>query len=127
MAFLLVVYDRVAALARVHVDRAIAHGKAILALSGGVERSADHWLAGVSWLHAPADLQAPSGSQSERAFETEILLNRTAENHIEFELPGLKWNAGSRPLVQVQECKAFTAHQWLHLLIIAAGETNETD
>lgn len=51
---LLVVYDRVAALAKVRVDSAVAHGRAILAWSGGIERAADHWLAGVPWLHAPA-------------------------------------------------------------------------
>lgn len=55
VAALLVVYDRVAALARVHVDIAVAHGRAVLALSPiGFERGADHWLAGIRWLQAPA-------------------------------------------------------------------------
>jgi hypothetical protein len=51
---LLVVYDRVAALARVRIDSAVEHGRALLAWSGGLEKTADHWLAGVSWLQAPA-------------------------------------------------------------------------
>jgi hypothetical protein len=55
LAVLLVVYDQVAALARVHADSAIAHGRALLALTPfGIEKAADLWLAGVSWLHAPA-------------------------------------------------------------------------
>ncbi|MGB8651953.1 MAG: phosphatase PAP2 family protein [Mycobacteriales bacterium] len=52
---LLVVYDQVAGLAKVRVDAAVQHGRELLALSPfGLEKAADHWLAGVSWLHAPA-------------------------------------------------------------------------
>ena len=73
----------------------------------------------------PAELQQPAtGGKSERVFETEILLNRDVENRIEFEVPGLRWDAGSRPQVLVQECTGFTSNQWLHLLIIGAGEEN---
>jgi hypothetical protein len=55
VAFLLVVYDLVAELARVQPDVAIAHGRSLLALSPeGFERAADHWMAGVQWLWAPA-------------------------------------------------------------------------
>jgi hypothetical protein len=55
LALLLVVYDQVAALARVHGDSAIAHGRALLALTPfGIEKAGDLWLAGISWLHAPA-------------------------------------------------------------------------
>lgn len=52
---LLVVYDLVAAQARVRSDVADAHGRALLSWEhGGLERSADRWLASVRWLHAPA-------------------------------------------------------------------------
>ncbi len=55
MAFLLVVYDQVAGLAKVRAEAAFAHGRDLLAMSPwGVEKAADLWLAGVSWLHAPA-------------------------------------------------------------------------
>ncbi len=55
IALLLVVYDQVAALAKVHAETAVEHGKAMLALSPfGLEKAADLWLAGVRWLHAPA-------------------------------------------------------------------------
>lgn len=55
VALLLVVYDQVAGLARVHAESAVAHGRDLLALSPfGLEKAADLWLAGVRWLHAPA-------------------------------------------------------------------------
>jgi hypothetical protein len=55
VAVLLVVYDQVASLAKVRTGAAVAHGRDLLALSPfGLERAADHWLAGLSWLHAPA-------------------------------------------------------------------------
>lgn len=51
----MVVYDRVAALARVRADAAYAHGRDLLALTPGhLERRADHWLAGVHWLQDPS-------------------------------------------------------------------------
>jgi membrane-associated phospholipid phosphatase len=57
VAFLLVAYDVVAGLARVQPALAIEHGRSLLALSpDGFERAADHWLAGVHWLYAPAAL-----------------------------------------------------------------------
>lgn len=56
-AFLLVVYDQIAGLASSRTSSAIAHGRAILALSpAGFEKAADHWLAGVTWLRDPAAL-----------------------------------------------------------------------
>ena len=55
VALLLVVYDRVSALASTRADAAAAHGRSILALEHlGLEKSADLWLAGTSWLQAPA-------------------------------------------------------------------------
>ena len=52
---LLVVYDLVAGLVRVQDDLAYAHGRALLNLSPGrFEYIADHWLADISWLQAPA-------------------------------------------------------------------------
>ncbi len=52
---LLVVYDLVSGLAKVRADAAIAHGRDLLALSPfGLERAADHWLAGITWLQDPA-------------------------------------------------------------------------
>lgn len=54
-AFLLVIYDQVAGLAKVRAEAAFAHGRDLLALSpAGLEKSADHWLAGVHWLRDPA-------------------------------------------------------------------------
>jgi hypothetical protein len=55
VAVLLVVYDQVASLARVRAGAAVAHGRDLLALSPfGLEKAADLWLAGLSWLQAPA-------------------------------------------------------------------------
>lgn len=55
VAFLLVVYDLVAGLARVRPEEAIAHGRSLLALSpDGFEQAANRWLAGVPELWAPA-------------------------------------------------------------------------
>lgn len=55
VAFLLVIYDLVAGLARVRPEDAIAHGRSLLALSpDGFERAADHWLAGLHGLWAPS-------------------------------------------------------------------------
>lgn len=54
VASLLVVYDRVAALAKVRFDSAVQHGRDLLDFTGGFERAADHWLAGQHWLIAPA-------------------------------------------------------------------------
>jgi hypothetical protein len=52
---LLVVYDFVAGLVRVQADLAYAHGRALLNLSPGrIEYVADHWLADIPWLQAPA-------------------------------------------------------------------------
>lgn len=52
---LLFVYDLVSAQARVRAGAADAHGRELLRLEHlGLERAADHWLAGVSWLQAPA-------------------------------------------------------------------------
>jgi WD40 repeat protein len=74
----------------------------------------------------PAELLPPETGKSERAFETEILLNRTRDNHIEFALPGLKWGSENRPQVRVEECAGLKPHQWLHLLIVGVGEQDET-
>lgn len=55
VAFLLVIYDQVAGLAKVRAAAAFAHGRALLALTpGGLEKHADHWLAGIGWLRDPA-------------------------------------------------------------------------
>ena len=55
VAFLLFVYDFVAGLAKVRADQAYRHGRDLLALSPwGLEKRADHWLAGVTWLQDPA-------------------------------------------------------------------------
>jgi hypothetical protein len=55
VACLLLVYDRVASTARLRTGTAFQHGRDLLRLSPwGLERSADLWLAGVSWLRAPA-------------------------------------------------------------------------
>ena len=72
----------------------------------------------------PATLEAAGKDKPERAFETEILLNRLVDNYIEFELPSLKRNKESRPNVVVARCAEFKQDQWLHLLIIGAGEEN---
>lgn len=57
VAFLLVIYDQVASLASTRATAAFTHGRDLLALSPwDLERAADHWLAGVSWLRAPASL-----------------------------------------------------------------------
>ncbi len=57
---LLVAYDRVANMAALRVDRAVTHGQQILgaerALGLSIERGMDQWLAGTSWLRAPASL-----------------------------------------------------------------------
>jgi len=51
---LLVVYDRVAGLAKVRADEAYAHGRDLLELSpAGLEKAANLWLAGVGWLYDP--------------------------------------------------------------------------
>jgi WD40 repeat protein len=70
----------------------------------------------------PAELQPPIDGKAERTFVTDILLNRSANNRIEFELPNLKRNNESRPVVEVAKCEGFKQDQWLHLLIIGAGE-----
>ena len=70
----------------------------------------------------PGILQAAGKDKPERAFETEILLNRLEDNYIEFELPNLRRSKESRPNVVVARCAAFKQDQWLHLLIIGAGE-----
>lgn len=55
VAFLLVIYDQVAGLAKLRAEAAFAHGRDLLALSpAGLEKTADHWLAGVGWLRSPA-------------------------------------------------------------------------
>lgn len=55
IAFLLVIYDYVAGLAPNRKAAALAHGRDLLALSpDGLEKSADHWLHGVTWLIDPA-------------------------------------------------------------------------
>ncbi len=52
---LLVVYDRVAGLAKLRVAEAVAHGRALLAVEHShLERDLDSWLDRASWLHAPA-------------------------------------------------------------------------
>jgi WD40 repeat protein len=70
----------------------------------------------------PAELQPPAEGKAERTFETDVLLNRLDNNRIEFELPTLKRNNESRPVVKVAKCDGFKQDQWLHLLIIGAGE-----
>ncbi|MCW2598318.1 MAG: hypothetical protein JWM02_147 [Frankiales bacterium] len=55
VAFLLVIYDQVAGLAKVRAAVAFQHGRDLLSLSpAGLEKRADHWLAGVHWLRDPA-------------------------------------------------------------------------
>lgn len=55
VAFLLVIYDRVSGLAALRAAAAFAHGRDLLGLSPfGIEKSADAWLAGISWLRNPA-------------------------------------------------------------------------
>ena len=55
VAFLLVIYDQVAGLAKVRAGDAFAHGRDLMALSPWhLEKHADLWLAGVSWLRNPA-------------------------------------------------------------------------
>lgn len=55
VASLLFVYDYVSGLAKVQADAAYAHGRDLLALSPwGLEKAADLWLAGTSWLYDPA-------------------------------------------------------------------------
>jgi len=52
---LLVVYDRVAGLAKLRVAEAVGHGRALLAVEHShLERDLDSWLDRASWLHAPA-------------------------------------------------------------------------
>jgi diacylglycerol O-acyltransferase len=52
---LLFVYDFVSAHAKVRADAAYDHGRDLLALSpGGLEKAADLWMAGVTWLHDAA-------------------------------------------------------------------------
>lgn len=52
---LLFVYDLVAGQARVRAGAADAHGRALLGLEHlGLEKATDLWLAGTSWLQAPA-------------------------------------------------------------------------
>jgi WD40 repeat protein len=70
----------------------------------------------------PAELQAASTGKAERPFESDILLNRLEDNRIEFELPSLKRNNENRPSFVVAKCSSFKQDQWLHLLIIGAGE-----
>lgn len=50
---LLFAYDYVAGLAKVRANEAYAHGRSLLT-PGGVELSANHWMAGVHWLQDPA-------------------------------------------------------------------------
>jgi hypothetical protein len=66
----------------------------------------------------PAELQLPAGSP-ERAFETMILLNRKTDNRIELELAGSR---GIQAQVLVAQCEKVKPNQWLHLLVIGAGE-----
>lgn len=55
VACLLFVYDFVSGLAKLRAGAAYDHGRDVLALSPwGLEKAADHWLAGVGWLQAPA-------------------------------------------------------------------------
>ena len=55
VAFLLVIYDQVAGLAKVRATAAFSHGRDLLAFSPwNLEKHADHWLAGVAWLRDPA-------------------------------------------------------------------------
>lgn len=55
VVLLLVVYDWVSALASTRAVAAVAHGRSILQVERlGLERAADHWLAGIGWLQAPA-------------------------------------------------------------------------
>jgi WD40 repeat protein len=72
----------------------------------------------------PAELQQAKGN-AERTFRAEVLLNRAEDNRIEFELPTLVRNAENRLAVTVGKCAGFKPNQWLHLLIIGAGETDE--
>ena len=52
MVCLLFVYDSVAGLAKVRAEVAFEHGRDLLALSPwGLEKAANGWLAGVSWLY----------------------------------------------------------------------------
>lgn len=52
---LLFVYDYVSGLAKVRASAAYDHGRDLLALTpGSLEKPANHWLAGVHWLHDPA-------------------------------------------------------------------------
>ena len=54
---LLVVYDLVAGQSRAEPATAYSHGRDMLALTPfDLELRADHWLAGVGWLQAPASL-----------------------------------------------------------------------
>ena len=55
IVLLLVVYDQVSALASTRAASAVAHGRDILTLEHvGLERAGNLWLAGISWLQAPA-------------------------------------------------------------------------
>ena len=57
LAFLLVIYDQIAAQASTRATQAISNGRDLLALSpDGLERSANHWLAGIGWLRDPSAL-----------------------------------------------------------------------
>jgi WD40 repeat protein len=89
-------------------------------------KSADQWVRVYvnGFQQQPAELQ-PAEGKTERTFETEILLNRSVDNRVEFELPGLKWSAQSRPQVKVLQCGKFHPQQWLHLLVIGAGEEDD--
>jgi WD40 repeat protein len=71
----------------------------------------------------PAELQP--AKDGERQFRAEVLLNRAENNEIEFELPTLIRNAENRLVVKVDKCAPFEPNQYLHLLIIGAGETDE--
>jgi membrane-associated phospholipid phosphatase len=52
---LLVIYDFVAGQSRAEPAEAYAHGRSLLGLSPwGIEKAADHWLAGVGWLQDPS-------------------------------------------------------------------------
>lgn len=87
-------------------------------------RGTDQWVRVYvnGFQQRPAELQPPADGQTERHFETEVLLNRAADNRMEFELPSLRRSAQSRPRVEVRECGKFQAEQWLHLLILGAGD-----
>lgn len=55
LVLLLVVYDQVSALASTRAAAAVAHGRGLLRVEHlGLEKAANLWLAGISWLQDPA-------------------------------------------------------------------------